>query len=836
MAWFSRKKQAPEVLPATVPVPRLRTLDHDDDDEPAFELTGPLAQAIERSVRKSLTASQYVAWDQADDQGGYFGTEFEIRTTAGRIKGLYSREPWIYKASEKIAKTMSTVPLKVYQKGTDKELPKHPLKELIDAGSQAMSSKDLRWTRYLDLTLGGNYFLLLEKDYKTIAGLAPVELVNLKYAPDNSRVIAIEVYSAGTVGSQTATFPIEQVVHVKMPNPYNYAYGMSPFAAAARPILLDRYKNEFEMAFYLRGATSAGVVETTEDLSKSRFQRLMRTFEQAFTGRANWWRTLFLPKGAKFVKSSLTMQEMQHLEGMRENRLTILAVLGIPPSQVGIVQDVNRATSESQERLYYNETIVPLIEFEAAGWNNSYLVKTIYGGKVEVRPDFSGVEAIEGFVTIKAEKAKAMEPYFTIDEIRERVWKADPMSNGRGDRLVAEVKGGGTAPTDPGTELALLPTARKAVLPDGFTCQCLCFPKDTFQLALDCQKWAEANGYKSDGVTESANEWRIEQAPMDGFEPDTLQDLALAENVRAVIGKLRDDEAKQATFLRHKTAATASQNRIEAKLGEQLAKAVDAYIDDLLEDAVRALDKKRPVRDALKNRADERRDAYLKRALRTYELAMERGFAAATSQVKCWKRDMMGTKRATFAGLNETDQQAVDVLRERTRDGQRRVLKDRAIERFVGLDANRTDAVIGLIEEGEREGKTYEEIARGLRAKYGEAYRNQARTIVRTEVLSAVSEGLAWNHNVLQEVFSDVRKEWLHQGDDGNPDARQEHMELDGTEVGANEAWLVGGEQLRYPRDPRASAGQVVNCRCTMLSVIPDSATSNADAILESDE
>lgn len=800
--------------------------------------SGEVSAAIERAMRKSMTAASYIAFDNVDDQGGYFGTEFDIRTTAARLKGLYTREPWIYTTATKIAKTLASVPLKVYSgSGPDaKEIPNHPVKKLLDMGSPMQSQKELRWNENLDLMLGGNYFLILEENLKTVAGIAPVELVQLNYSQDYQRIDSIDVFSMGAGVQKAQRFPIEQVVHVKLPNPFQPLYGMSPFAAAARPILLDRYKNEFEMAFYLRGATSAGVVETTEDLSQNRFRRLVRSFEEAFTGRANWWRTLFLPKGSKFVKSSLTMAEMQHLEGLKENRLTILAVLGIPPSQVGIVTDVNRATAEQQERNFWADTIVPLAEFCASGWNQSHVVKQVYKGKIEVRPDFTGIEAVEGFLAMKAEKAKAMEPYYLIDEIRERVWKDEPLPDGKGQRLVAEVKSSGGPGFPPELALGGKPSTTKAALPTGFEIVCLVFPKDKFTQTA-ALAWAESHGYSSDNCADGSDSWRLQQASPDVYDLATMKDHALEDGVRAEIAERIDTEGAKAAFLASKAAATGSQNRIESKLGAALARAVDAYINDLLTQAKEALLTKKPVRTALENRASERLEAYVSRSLKTYEAALDRGFSAATSMVKIFAEG--STKRARFTTLSETDQQAVDVLKERTEDGQRKVLRDRLIERFRGLDANRTEAVMGIIEDGERAGKPYEQIAREIRDTYGEAYQNQARTIVRTEVLSAVSQGLAWNHGVLGEVFTEVQKEWMHQGDAGvNPDARESHADLDGEIV--TDSWSYVNEYgetitLAYPRDPSAPAGEVINCRCTMLSVIPEGATSNAEDILDAE-
>ena len=46
---------------------------------------------------------------------------------------------------------------------------------------------------------------------------------------------------------------------------------------------------------------------------------------------------------------------------------------------------------------------------------------------------------------------------------------------------------------------------------------------------------------------------------------------------------------------------------------------------------------------------------------------------------------------------------------------------------------------------------------------------------------------------------------------------RDDHAEADGQEVGMDEAFDVGGEQLMYPGDPAGSAGNTINCRCTVI-------------------
>lgn len=811
----------------------------DGDSNGLFEANA-LNQRINDAMKKSLTYDQFQAWDQADDQGNYFGQEFDIRATAGRLKALYKKEPWIYTSATYVTKSLATVPFKVRNPQNKELIEKHPLYQLLNASTVRQSNMEMRWNEGIDMMLGGNFFLVFEPGYKKLVGIAPVERTTPILKKDYTEIEFIEVESE--VPGKKVRFPMTDVVHVKLPNPDNPFYGLSPFCAAARPILLDRYKAEYEMAFYLRGATSNGVIETTEDLSKSRFKRLMLSFEAAFTGRSNWWRTLFLPKGASWKASTLTMKEAQHLEGLKENRKTILAVLGIPPSQVGLIEDVNRATSEQQERAFWAGTISPIANFIASGWNQSHLVREVFKGKVEVFPDFSGIEAIEGFVSAKSEKSKAMEPTHWIDEIREKVWGDEPLPNGAGQKFVAEIK------SAPQTQIALamggvmpepkpvLPAPVKAVIPDGLEVQALMFPKDVYKVQADAQSWARANGYMDEPCEEVVETWIIRQHGPELY--DELKEVPLVDAVRCMIGKRKDDSAK-AFRVELKLVATNSQNRVEDTAGKDFTKAYGSYLNLLLDEAARAIRGQRDVKKSLQSLQHERLDAFLKDATPIYNRVLERGFTANNSQVK----NLMGasTKRARFTGLSETDNQAVDVLRERSRDDRRRVLEQRNIQAFKGLDATRTEQVMQLVENGEKQGLSFDKIAETIRDRYEDSYANQARTIVRTEILSAYSEGLNWNHQILGEVFSETSKEWMHQGDEGiNPHARPEHVELDGTEVMGDEPFVVidatTGEsiELWYPRDPRAPAGQIINCRCTMVSVIPDSAISNAEAILAS--
>ena len=805
-------------------------------DELGMVKLNQLNDAIGSAIAKHLDPSNL---SDTDDTGGHFNVEFNLNTTVGRLKSLYRREPWVYATASLIARTLSTIPMKVRDPETQEILERHPMNDILNAGNQLQDCNSLKWAGYLDLALSGNFFSVISDDNKTVMHV-PVEIAGLKLNDkfqmneknNNTPIEALEItgLAGGMGGSGKSVIPWKNVIHHKMPNPFNPFIGMSMYQAAGRPILLDRHKNEFEMAFYLRGATHAGVIETTEDITKQRMERLMRTFEQSFTGKRNWWRTLFLPKGAKWVNSGLTMAEMQHLDGLRENRLTLLAVLGIPPSAVGIVQDVNRATSEVQEGMFYNNTIVPMAQFVAAGWNNSWIVQSKFKGAIEVFPDLSGIDAIEGSIVTRGEQAQAVQDYLTVNEIRTDILGYPPLkeTDPRGQMFVKEIKPPLTDPFSPPTQ-----TDPDDVGPeeDVETTQVIVESGDNDHTHVaEIDETGSGTTISTEGGDEHVHDINLGEVGPGGDDDHTHPPID--------IEAMAQDEQQEKFIANIKASAIGSQETAENSKGKEFQRVNDEHTEMLLSEAIRAIRKGVNVRVHLANSQVERMERYLELSTPVLESALERGYSIAASNTKTLGNGLAHIKQ-DGPRFTPEDQQALDIIKERTADGQRKQLAERSVRTFAGFDETKTENIMQVIEDGLAQGRTLEQVAGDIRTQYGERYRDQSFTITRTEVLSAISQGIQWEHETLSEVFSEVNKQWFHVGDAGsNPDAREQHakFEKEGSKgiVPSNHVWVNDetGGRLRYPRDPNGGAADVINCRCTMVSQVPKTADSIADQII----
>jgi len=123
------------------------------------------------------------------------------------------------------------------------------------------------------------------------------------------------------------------------------------------------------------------------------------------------------------------------------------------------------------------------------------------------------------------------------------------------------------------------------------------------------------------------------------------------------------------------------------------------------------------------------------------------------------------------------------------------------------------------VSEGVQSGESMSKIAARIREAtdgvYDNMSKNRAKVIARTETMSSVNTGEF-------EVYKGegvTKKEWLATQDDRT---RDEHAAADGQIVGIDEPFIVGGEALQYPGDPTGSAGEVIQCRCTVLPVLEE--------------
>lgn len=128
----------------------------------------------------------------------------------------------------------------------------------------------------------------------------------------------------------------------------------------------------------------------------------------------------------------------------------------------------------------------------------------------------------------------------------------------------------------------------------------------------------------------------------------------------------------------------------------------------------------------------------------------------------------------------------------------------------------------GILAEGIEEGDSVEvlkkKLKEGAESVYEELSTVRARMIARTETGSSVNIGQVATY----KTSGVEQKEWLSTFDNRTRDS---HLAMAGKVANIDETFEVenengGIDNMLYPLDPNGSAGNVVNCRCTILPVI----------------
>lgn len=299
-----------------------------------------------------------------------------------------------------------------------------------------------------------------------------------------------------------------------------------------------------------------------------------------------------------------------------------------------------------------------------------------------------------------------------------------------------------------------------------------------------------------------------------------FQDLSIQQKSEEI-----DPEEKRIKFT---DSLKAEKNRwfMEAqdKIDEESAKAISKVKDlwvKALEDQVIAAAKvaknyikekafeitdKKKLRKEIQTAMEEVEDQWRSGYVDNLEVQIELGYDAAIS-----------------VPFNEPYKESIEAIKERNAKKRRATLEARSIEAFADISKTTTEKIMKVIEQGMETAASWSEI-RDQIVEVGSTSLGRAETIARTETLIANSIGQAAAMNDAATVIPDLYKVWVNAGDDrvrGNPkglypDSETDHWSLQGEGVPYNEQFTNG---LRYPRDTKGSAGEVINCRCTMIAI-----------------
>jgi HK97 family phage portal protein len=305
----------------------------------------------------------------------------------------YGKNVVAYQSINRIADAIASVKLGVYRGET--ELVDHPLLTLLRRPNPMQSYGDYVRAKVSYLMIAGNGY-----EERFIVGSEVKELYQLRpdrmsIMPSTNGVPAAYIYK---VGQNTTRWDVDprtlnsDVRHIKLFNPLNDWYGMSPIEAGAYALDQNNESMAWMQALLQNSARPSGAltVKDSGTLSDENFNRLKAQIEEQYSGSSNAGRPMLLEGGLDWQQMGLSPDDMSIIETKFSSARDVALAFGVPPQLLGIPGDNTYANYAEARLAFWEDTALPLLDMIVHDWNS--WLGSIYG--VTIRPDVDGIPAI----------------------------------------------------------------------------------------------------------------------------------------------------------------------------------------------------------------------------------------------------------------------------------------------------------------------------------------------------------------------------------------------------------------------------------------------------------
>jgi HK97 family phage portal protein len=295
-----------------------------------------------------------------------------------------------YRCVRMVAEAASSVPLLVYDGG--KDVSTHPLLQLLARPNPQQSGRELMENIIGFLLVAGNSYL----EASSLDG-TPRELVALR--PDRIKVVAggngwPEAYEYSVNGASTR-LSADTVLHIKLFNPLDDYYGMAPLEAAQRSVDTHNAASAWNKAMLDNAARPSGaLVFAANDgpMTAGAFDQLQAQLDANYQGAKNAGRPLLLEGGFEWKEMGLSPKDMDFIEAKNAAAREVALAFGVPPMLLGIPGDNTFANYAEANRVFWRQSVVPLLGRVTEGLTN--WLGPQFGDSVKLGYDLDQVEAL----------------------------------------------------------------------------------------------------------------------------------------------------------------------------------------------------------------------------------------------------------------------------------------------------------------------------------------------------------------------------------------------------------------------------------------------------------
>jgi len=290
------------------------------------------------------------------------GAQWSPRSYGAFAREGFARNAVVHRCVRLIAEAVSAAPLIA---GLDSETGRRATR-LLARPNPDQAGPELMEQAIGHLQVAGNGYLRL-------VGMEAEAPALYALRPDRVRVMTgPKGWAEGweyRSGSQTEVLTRDRasgrspVLHLKLFNPSDDVYGLSPMEAAARAVDVYAAGGAWAKALLDNAARPSGalVVQGGEGrLTEAQFERLKTELETLHAGPDNAGRPLLLEGGLDWKPMGHSPAEMDFIDARREAAREIAQAFGVPPMLLGLPGDNTYSNYKEANLAFYRQTVLPL--------------------------------------------------------------------------------------------------------------------------------------------------------------------------------------------------------------------------------------------------------------------------------------------------------------------------------------------------------------------------------------------------------------------------------------------------------------------------------------------
>ena len=283
----------------------------------------------------------------------------------------------------------------------------------------------------MDLIIDGNIFI-----YYDGVHLYHLPASKMVVVPDPKSYVNKYVYDA------MLDYEPNEIIHIKENSFYSIYRGVPRLKACLRTMRLLKSMRTFQDNFFKNGAIPGLVIKSPNTLSDKIKDRMLQAWGNRYNPTAGGRRPLILDGGMELEDiSKLNFKDLDFQGSITNNEETILKSLGVPPI---LLNSGNNANLRPNHRLYYLETIIPIVKKV-----NSALER-YFGFKIT--EDIANIPALQPELSDQAAYLSTLKNggIISADEAREELGK-EPKGGEHADLVVpANIAGSASNPATGG--------------------------------------------------------------------------------------------------------------------------------------------------------------------------------------------------------------------------------------------------------------------------------------------------------------------------------------------------------------------------------------------------